>query len=185
MRNGMNDIYVFDLDNTLVKTDRANNLAYQEAIKSVAGVDLTLDMDKRFTRSDLMKMFSLSEMQKGVIISEKERLFERYIGETALNENLVYELDRLHREGCRTILLTHSRKSRALQLCYYYNLSGFFDCQYFNEDYLRYGFENKYSFLQSRGYDLRSIILFENEDSPKREAVGNGVKEGNIIKINF
>ena len=33
-----NNVFVFDMDNTLIKTDKANNLAYSEAISLVQGV---------------------------------------------------------------------------------------------------------------------------------------------------
>lgn len=41
-----NNIFVFDMDNTLIKTDKANNLAYSEAISSVLGVNCNIEMGR-------------------------------------------------------------------------------------------------------------------------------------------
>lgn len=39
-----NNVFVFDMDNTLIKTDKANSLAYSEAISSVLGVNCNIEM---------------------------------------------------------------------------------------------------------------------------------------------
>jgi len=46
---------IFDLDGTLIDTDKANFLSYQEAIKNVKNIDLkSIYQDsKRFTREKL------------------------------------------------------------------------------------------------------------------------------------
>lgn len=48
-----NNVFVFDMDNTLIKTDKANNLAYSEAINLVLGVKYGIDHSERFTRDKL------------------------------------------------------------------------------------------------------------------------------------
>lgn len=177
-----NNIFVFDLDNTLIKTDKANNLAYADAIRLVLGQNNVITSDRRFTRNDLRNLFpSLSQIQLENIISHKERFFKSYIGETVLNINLFEILKQLHCKGCHTILLTNSHSWRAVQLCSYYNLSQYFVQQFFHEDCL----ENKYSFLKSLGYDLRSVILYENDECPIQEAINNGINLENIIKVEF
>ena len=46
--------FIFDLDNTLVKTNRANNKSYEEAIKNVLGIKLQFkNKTSRFTRKNL------------------------------------------------------------------------------------------------------------------------------------
>jgi len=44
--------YIFDLDNTLIYSDAANNLAYKEAVRNVVNSDLQID-GGRITRSDI------------------------------------------------------------------------------------------------------------------------------------
>ena len=68
-----NNIFVFDMDNTLIKTDKANNLAYSEAISSVLGVNCNIENGKRFTRNELKELFpQLSQAQIDEIIERKD-----------------------------------------------------------------------------------------------------------------
>lgn len=123
----MNLIFVFDMDNTLIKTDKANNLAYSEAISSVMGVKYTIDSNDRFTRNQLKSIFPiLTESQIGEIVARKERCFETYLKETELNKNLFRIVKRLHNEGRQTILLTNCHSCRAISLCNYYNITKYF-----------------------------------------------------------
>ena len=100
-----NNVFVFDMDNTLIKTDKANSLAYSEAISSVLGVNCNIENGKRFTRDELKELFpQLTQTQIDEIIDRKEKCFESYLSETELNNNLFSLLKRLHREGHHTIL---------------------------------------------------------------------------------
>lgn len=117
-----NNVFVFDMDNTLIKTDKANNLAYSEAINLVLGVKYGIDHSERFTRDKLKTVFpNLTETQFREIVAHKEQCFVSYIKETELNHNLFILLKSLHYEGCHTILLTNSRSERAINLCNYYD----------------------------------------------------------------
>lgn len=177
-----NNIFVFDMDNTLVKTDRANNLAYSEAISSVLGAKYAIDDGKRFTRNKLREIFpQLTQKQIDEIIVRKEKSFESLLKETELNKNLFNILKHLYHEGCHTILLTNCQAGRAISLCKYYNITKFFVQRFFHEDYV----DNKYIFLRSLGYDLQNVVLYENEDYPSLEAISNGIKSDQIIKISF
>ena len=119
-----NSIFVFDMDNTLIKTDKANNLAYSEAISSVLGVNYNIENEKRFTRNELKELFpQLTQTQINEIIDYKEKCFESYLYETELNNNLFSILKCLHQEGHHTILLTNCHSGRAISLCNFYNLS--------------------------------------------------------------
>ena len=83
-------IFVFDLDNTIVQTDCANNYSYMEAIREVLNSKLSLEPKKRFTRKDLFIEFpSLSNDNYQKIIEIKECIYPNYISETILNEELV------------------------------------------------------------------------------------------------
>ena len=118
-----NNVFVFDMDNTLIKTDKANSLAYSKAISSVLGVNCNIENGKRFTRDELKELFpQLTQTQIDEIIDRKEKCFESYLSETELNNNLFSLLKRLHREGHHTILLTNCHSKRAISLCNFYNL---------------------------------------------------------------
>lgn len=175
-------IFVFDLDNTLIKTDVANNLAYSAAIHQVVNQEYVIDFAKRFTRSELHRLIPvLSQYQIERIVAIKEQLFGSYICKTILNKDLVNILKLQYKSGEHTILLTNSRSERAIQLCSYYNISQYFTQSFYYEDCRG----NKYSFLKSKGYDIRNIILYENDEFSIKDAIDNGIYLENIIKVGF
>lgn len=177
-----NNVFVFDMDNTLIKTDKANNLAYSEAISLVLGVKYDVADGERFTRGRLKTVFpDLTETQFNEIVARKEQCFESHLKKTELNQNLFMLLKRLYHEGHHTILLTNSRSGRAISLCNYYNLTKYFVRRYFYEDCI----DNKYTLLKFLGYDLQNVVLYENEESSSSEAVANGINSEKIIKVKF
>lgn len=176
------EVFVFDMDKTLIDTDKANNLAYFDAIYSVTNFKCDIDYGKRFTRNMLKTLFpNLAESQFKDIVTYKEKFFKLYLKETILNQKLFVILKCLYQEGHRTILLTNCHSERAICLCNYYNLTKYFVQRFFFEDYI----DNKYKFLKSLGYDLRNVVLYENEAESSLEAVNNGIKVDNIIKVEF
>lgn len=178
----MKHVFIFDLDNTLVKTNRANNLSYQEAIRLVLGEDVQMGCH-RFTRKDLSTSFSnILPLQISQITTLKESLFVEYLKETELNVQLAKCLRILKENGNETILLTESRKKRAQQVCDYYALTKYFHKKYYSEDCCD---GNKFQFLKTRGIPLCSVVLFENERHEIQRAIQNGIPENQIIKIKF
>ena len=177
-----NNVFVFDMDNTLIKTDKANNLAYSEAIRSVLSVNCNTENGKRFTRNELKDLFpQLTQTQIDEIIDRKEKSFESYLNETELNNNLFSILKCLHQEGHHTILLTNCHSGRAISLCNFYDLTKYFVRRFFYEDCLG----NKYTLLKSLGYDLQNVVLYENEEVSSSEAVTNGINLDKIVKVKF
>ncbi|KAA5266337.1 HAD family hydrolase [Bacteroides faecis] len=177
-----NNVFVFDMDNTLIKTDKANNLAYSEAIRSVLSVNCNIENGKRFTRNELKDLFpQLTQTQIDEIIDRKEKSFESYLNETELNNNLFSILKCLHQEGHHTILLTNCHSGRAISLCNFYDLTKYFVRRFFYEDCLG----NKYTLLKSLGYDLQNVVLYENEEVSSSEAVTNGINLDKIVKVKF
>ena len=76
MRNRLfQPTFVFDLDNTLVEADRANNLSYKDAITSVLGRDFNWDFKKRFTRNQLYLCFpNLLPQQYEKVVKTKDSM---------------------------------------------------------------------------------------------------------------
>ena len=175
--------FVFDLDNTLVETDRANNLSYMAAIKDVLKYDVTMSDKNRFTRNNLYGVYpDLSKEQFNEIVTAKNAFFSTYMSETNLNINLVKVLRALHNSGCETILSTYCHRERALSICSYYGITSLFTEMLFREDS---NGGTKYDALKRRGYDLGSLILFENEADSAAEAETQGVNRKNIICVKF
>lgn len=175
-------IFIFDLDNTLIKTDEANNLAYADAIQEILGVSPKVKKNRRYTRNDLILEYpNLGKKLLDLIIEKKENRFQLYIDKTILNMNLVKLLRSLYLNGCETILLTKCHRKRAIQLCSHFGIYQYFKHHYFFEDCNGY----KYSLLKKKGYDLYSIVLFENEIHSSKEASVYGINNDNIIKVGF
>ena len=173
-------IFAFDLDNTLIMTDDANNLAYADAVQKVLGMRPHLAKSTRYTRSDLKSSFpQLTDDQFDRIIKMKQGLFGSYIDKTILNINLSMILRTLSQNGNETILLTSSHRKRAIQLCTHYDILQFFSLCYYYEDYQH----DKYSFLKSEGFDLQSVVLFENDLISSNEAIEKGIIKENIIMV--
>ena len=182
MKDKQHFVYVFDLDNTLVKTNTANNKSYQEAIGKYVSFDVEISASRRFTRDDLFNVFpKIDDAIIEKIVSLKEQLFEKYLSETKLNENLFRILVLLNnRED--VLLLTDSRTRRAKQILAYYSLSPFFSGMYYHENFLDC---NKYQFLEKIGIDKTQVVLFENSQREKYNAIKNGIVASQIIKVKF
>lgn len=173
--------FVFDLDNTLVKTNQANNLAYKEAIKSVVGNDIKIS-NERFTRNDLTTIIPSISSEKIVeIIERKERLYGDYLQTTILNLELFKILKILRKIGQKTILLTDSHSIRALQVCSYHSITSYFNYLYCKEDY---GGNNKYEFLKKQFSPNSVFFLFENDPVEISKAKQH-MCENQILTIKF
>lgn len=182
MKNMKRNItFAFDLDNTLVKTDVANNNSYVDAIRIVTGRDITINPNIRFTKENLYSLLpDLSDNQMAKIITLKKELFSNHLASSVLNTELASILKMLFINGNKTILLTNSCKERANKVCSYYDLNKYFHNQYYFEDYDK----NKYHFL-NQNYNLESVVLFENESDSINDAIKNGLIKNNIITVKF
>ncbi len=175
-------IFVFDLDNTLIMTDNANNLAYADAVQMAVGLRPQIATSTRYTRNDLRTSFPLlTDDQFDRIVEAKQGLFESYFDKTILNINLTKILRTLSQNGNETILLTSCHRKRAIQLCTHYNIHQYFSHHYYFEDCQH----DKYSFLKSKGFDLQSVVLFENDLVSSNEAIEKGINKENIIMVSL
>ena len=176
--------FIFDLDNTLVKTNRANNKSYEEAIKNVLGIKLQFkNKTSRFTRKNLTDISpQIATSQISEIIKCKEEIYIQHIHETILNVQLVKCLMLLKDMGEETILLTECHKERALQLCNYYNLGELFSHKYYLENYNGI---NKYLFIRNLNVAWEAVVLFENDRWEIQKAKQIGISKNQIITIKF
>lgn len=173
--------YIFDLDNTLIYSDLANNFSYKEAVRNILNEDLNITAG-RITRNDLKTMFpNLTTLQMSNIVHEKEKKYKTYFNMTILNTALVMILKYLSENNKRTILLTYSGKNRAEQLLKYHGIDNLFAEKYYKEDY---GKNTKYKFATDvLAINSHNLVLFENETESLNDAVNNGIIKNNIIKI--
>lgn len=155
-------------------------MAYKEAIRHVMGINLEYSDKKRITRIELMKILpECSQTQLSEIISYKEDVYAKYHDLTVLNTNLFKLLAFLHSSYHETLLLTESRRCRAVALCEYHGLMRYFSQCYFLEDYEG---KNKYYFLSEIGINPIDCILFENDDNLNQIASCT-IPKSNIIQI--
>lgn len=174
-------IYIFDLDNTLIYSDIANNISYREAIRNVIGTELNICCP-RITRSSITTQFpNLSTDEMSKVIQEKELHYAKHINKTMLNTALVNALKYMRDNDMTSILLTYSSKRRAEQLLKFHGISNLFSAKYYKEDY---NGKSKYKYATSTlGLRSSDIILFENEQEGMNEALCDGINRKNIIRF--
>ena len=174
---GLKDyIVVFDLDGTLVDTDRANSMAYQQAVYNETGLTIQTS-NKRLTREVVQSYLKADESFMHKIIKHKEKCFADYLSSTLplLGLFLLRNL-----QNTNNILLTFSRKGRADIVLDYYGASSFFSNKYYREDYLG---RSKFDFLINELHNAPdTIILFENDRDMIKEAERYGIPQINIYK---
>ena len=115
--------FIIDLDNTLVLSDEANNIAYNAALR-LEGID-PLPLSGRITRSVVLKTYpKLTGEQMDRIIANKNRLYP--VHETRLNHDLVEYIKMQGKNAC--LLWSSANEKRILSILDYHKLrSLFFD----------------------------------------------------------
>ena len=91
-------ISVFDLDNTLVFTDKLNNESYNFALTKI-GKERIVDV-KRITRNIVNTVYELTGDEKQQLIKTKQEYFVNNISKIELNEDLISKLKELDSSKC-------------------------------------------------------------------------------------
>jgi len=168
-------VFFFDLDGTLVDTDRANFLSYQEAARAVLGRRAYLNplpgkrVDHRSIRTLLPH---LTEDQHQRIISEKEKTYRSFLNETKLNTSLA-GLIRKYGGTNTMVLVTKGKKDRTMMVLEHHGLTDKLD------HILAHGGEkdNKYQkAITELGLKPEHIVVFENEKTEVKNAQLAGIK---------
>lgn len=109
--------HIFDFDNTLVYTDRANNDAYRRAL-ALEGLACPA-AEGRITRQTVRAAYPwLSEDRLAHIVRSKQRLFSREL--TVPNAPLIERVRSLGRDRC--LLWSSAGRDRLFSLLDYYGL---------------------------------------------------------------
>ncbi len=166
-------ILFFDFDGTLLNTDYANFLAYQEAVSTVlpGKQELVFNPRGRFTRDSLKVMFhDLSEKDYNYIIEEKRRCYSNYLNKVLLINRVVDILFKYSGTN-RVILVTNADKDRVEITLNYFQLLDKFDNIFCNQ-----GNGNKYQYaILYFEINPKNIIVFENEKCEIKKAFDAGV----------
>jgi beta-phosphoglucomutase len=181
-----NSVFLFDMDGTLINTDRSNFLSYKKALLDVKGSDFNLkfDLKNRLTRTrltDLIPSIDKNELVK--IIEQKEKYYKDYLNETT-KIKVVYEILIKYSFTHNTVLVTNCRKKRALITLEHHGLTNKFTWIFFrnfNESGAKINkFENAISVLS---LNPAKVITFENEETEVFDAIQAGILPDNIFRL--
>ncbi len=118
-----NKKYIFDLDNTLVYTDKLNNDSYNYALKNIGLPQI--NKIKRITRETVFETYNfLNITEKSKIIKLKNEYFINNLHITYINELVVEVLKRQNKDNC--ILWTSADETRVKVLLEYYHINDLF-----------------------------------------------------------
>lgn len=173
-----NTVLFFDMDGTLLDTNLANFLSYKKAIISVtkSNHELTFNSDKRFNRSSLNKAVpNLTKKEYERIIQEKEIFYNDFLHEIKLNPEIAAILFRFSKTN-KTVLVTNSRKDRAITTLKHFELDNKFSeifCREFDESAKKI---NKFqSAISKLGVSPNFVVAFENEEIEIADAKKAGI----------
>lgn len=162
-------VYFFDLDDTLVFTSKANALAYQKALKKIAGLTLPNQVNLHFTTNpqirvtrEYIKMHYpfLSNKERAAITFWKEVYYREYLKETEVNHVLLRFLKEVAKDS-HIFLVTQAKEGRMQQVLAYYGLHSLF-CEVFSN--ASTSSPNKYeNALSQWGINPNQVILFEDD----------------------
>lgn len=172
-------IIFFDMDGTIVDTDFANFLAYQQAISETVKYDLNVEYDpnSRFNRNSLKNISPLlSEFEYLEIIERKEEIYHNYLNEIQVyNDELNVAIE--YAKSNRVILVTNSCRSRAMSILNYLGIYKYFDEVFCQESISQIGGTNKFkNAISKMGISPRCVIAFENEESEVLLAIEAGIE---------
>lgn len=169
-----------DLDGTLVETDTANFLAYQEAIEKVMGFKIE-SKGGRFTKENIRtECPQISDDELSAVIKYKNDVFEKYLCETSINLYVVDLVEKMSKK-CQIILTSNSNPRRGNDVVAYHNLDRLFTSKYYNIRPL-----NKYSKVLSL-YNIASkdVLVIENDEADITDALNAGILTEQIIDVRW
>ena len=173
----------FDLDDTLIYTNKANFLAYRDAIKCVTSIDISSLIDhsiERVNRDNLLFILpNLNQVVLDKIVLLKEKIYPTYLSQTKINKRVLAILVN-YCVSNKTVLVTNSKKSRALLTLQHHNLLSKFSHCFFKEKNQVDKYQNVFS---SMSISPNEVIVFENELIEINHAIQAGISPSNIHLI--
>lgn len=182
VKAGLAEVIVFDLDGTLVDSDYANFLAYEDAVTHILSKHIKLDFSQsiRITRESLKELIpNITDKQLNDISSYKERIYYKYLSKTKVNSKLIQIIAQF--QGKEFVLATDSRRCRAELLLNHHGLIGKFSRKIFRDDEDQ---RDKYARLMSVIPKERTpIFVFENDGDLIELAIACGIGRDQIIDV--
>ena len=194
--------FLIDFDNTFIFTDRANNLAYEKAMKLNTGVYrfsyrdiIKFSSHGRITRDTInkfIKNLNISNILSQVdeLIIKKEECYSEFIFTTEININMKKLLQNrfLNKIKHRSILVTHANINRVNEIFHYYSeVNGIKeDLRTLFDEVISVSDKNKYEYvIMHLGLKKERVIIYENDPSQIEDAIRFGVPKENIFHVQF
>jgi len=185
---GSETVLLFDMDGTLIDSDFANFLSYQQAIREIVEFDMEIKYspNERFNRTALKKKYpNLTDAECQEIIQRKELVFETYLALTKLNLSTVEVLVKYYKTNT-TVLVTNCREDRAVKILKHHNLYDKFNYLFFRKTSEGDDWINKYkNVIENLNLMAESVVVFENEIAEIKDAILAGVLICNIVNLNI
>lgn len=149
--------HIFDLDNTLVYTNEANNDAYNMALiqlgmKPIEGVE-------RITREIVFEKYSnLTDLQRCRIVEKKQELFP--LEKTRTNKDLLWFVRQIGRDNCFVWSGADPMRGRAI-LRYHEMETLFADVQFSKKENIT---QELFELSRCLGISLQDITIYEDID---------------------
>ena len=170
--------YIYDLDNTLVFTDQANNLAYNAALKK-EGLDPIL-LPGRITRETVLEVYpDLTDTQLARIISNKKAVYS--VEQTYVNGSLLRQAKRQGKNNC--FIWSSADPERASAVVDYHGLREWFSDIYFSKktDISR-EIEDLSQYLS---LSLQDMVVYEDTYKHIQELQRTGITVIDIMRCNL
>lgn len=169
-----------DLDGTLVETNEANFLAYQEAIEAIMKIRI-VQRDSRFTKDNIKdECPGISDEDYNDIVKYKSEVYVKYISRTFPNLEIIEHLKELS-SHCQVILVSNSSSQRGNEVLLYHKLDNLFNVKYYNTS-----LDNKYkNVLSLYNIAAKDVLVFENDETDIRDALRTGILKEQIINVRW
>lgn len=174
------DVAVFDLDNTLVRTDAANTAAYRFALMRM-GCDVG-SYAGRITSSVVRMLFpDMTDSELADVIRLKEAAYGRFLSLTREGAALgtLRAICGKRRAFAKVVLLTDARERRALETLRHHGLDSCFD-----EIVCNGGMGDKCAnYFSAHDADPRRCHVWDDDAANVASAFASGVPIHNIRKV--
>lgn len=167
-------VFCFDIDDTLIKTNLANFLAYQKAIADIKNITISPNLLQKRCDKDLLNSLNLNTQESKKIKILKDRYFYEFLSYTAVN-HILYGFMRLLQKSYDVILITNAQKIRIESLIKHHHLNTL-PAIFYNKN------GNKYkNCIELFSLNATSMVIFEDSDKDIQYAKEMGII--NIIKV--